>query len=64
MTTSQRVADTAIALTFDTVTAAQHGASDVALTISDAYRLTPLKFWGLLGAAVIGVAAMVAIARR
>ena len=64
MTNSQAVADKAIALSFDTVTTIQHGVSDIALTISDTYRLKPLKFWGLMGAAVIAVAATVAVARR
>ena len=64
MTNSQRVADKAIALSFDTVTTVQHVVGDIALTISDTYRLKPLKFWGLMGAAVIAVAATVAVARR
>ena len=64
MTNSQGVADKAIALGFDTVTTVQHVAGDMALTISDTYRLKPLKFWGLVGAVVIAVVTTVAIARR
>ena len=64
MTNSQGAADKAIALGFDTVTTVQHMVGDIALTISDTYRLKPLKFWGLMGAAVIAAAATVAIARR
>ena len=64
MTNSQGVADKAIALSFDTVATVQHVVGDIALTISDTYRLKPLRFWGLIGAAAIAVAATVAIARR
>ncbi|MGV8896389.1 MAG: hypothetical protein ACOH1U_08015 [Rhodoglobus sp.] len=64
MTNSRSVADTALALTFDTAANLQHVASDLALTVSDTYRLKPLKFWGLVGAAVIAIAATVAVARR
>lgn len=64
MTNSQGTADKALALTFDTVTNAQHLAGDVALAVSDTYRLKPLKFWGLVGVAALTLAAAIAIARR
>ncbi|MBG6056134.1 hypothetical protein IWX81_002566 [Salinibacterium sp. CAN_S4] len=64
MTTSQGVADKAIALGFDTVTTVQHVAGDIALAISDTYRLKPLKFWVVAGAVAIAVLTTVAVARR
>ena len=64
MTNSQGTADKAIALGFDIITTVQHVTGDIALTISDTYRLKPLKFWGLVSVAVIAVATTVAIARR
>ena len=64
MTNSQGTADKAIALGFDIITTVQHVTGDIALTISDTYRLKPLKFWGLMGTAIIAAAAAVAIARR
>ena len=64
MTNSQGAADKALALTFDTVTNAQKMAGDIALTISDTYRLKPFVFWGVVATAVAAVVAAVAIARR
>jgi hypothetical protein len=64
MTTSQGVADRAIALGFDSVTTVQHIVGDIGLAISDTYRLKPLKFWVIAGAIVVAVATTAAIARR
>lgn len=64
MTTSPRIADTAIALTFDTVTSVQHAASDVSLAIADTYRLKPIVFWSAIGAIVLAAVAAVAVSRR
>lgn len=64
MTNSRGLSDSALALTFDTVANAQHAASDIALAISDTYHLKPLKFWGLVGASAVAIAAIVAISRR
>lgn len=64
VTSSHRIADRAIALTFDTATTVRHVASDMALAIADAHRLTPLRLWGAVGAAALVVATAVAIARR
>lgn len=64
MTNSRGVSDSALALTFDAVANVQHAASDIALAVSDTYHLKPIKFWGLVGAAALTIAATVAIARR
>lgn len=64
MTNSRGMSDSALALAFDTVANVQHAASDIALAVSDTYHLKPLKFWGLVGAAIVAIAATVAIARR
>jgi hypothetical protein len=64
MTTSQGIADKAIALGFDSVTTVQHVVGDIALAISDTYRLKPLKFWGIAGAVVVAVVTTAAITRR
>ncbi len=64
MIDSQDVTDKAIALTFDTVSNVQHVASDVALTISDTYRLKPLLFWGIVGTVFAAVVVAVVASRR
>ena len=64
MSNSQGVAEKALATTFDTVTTVQHVASDVALNVADTFRLKPLVFWGVVGAAVAVIAIAVAATRR